>query len=148
MKLTFTQALRTRREKAYAALIDPSVLQKCIEGCERMERTSADCYEVHLKIGVGVVRGSYKGKVRITNQKPPESFTLTIEGKGAPGFVRGTAMVRLAENSSGSEIVAEADAAVGGLIAAVGSRLIESLGKKMMAEFFRRLAEEIEKDGA
>ncbi len=148
MKLTYTQTFRAGRERVYESLIDPAVLRKCIDGCERLEKVSADGYEAHLKIGVGIIRGSYKGSVRITNEKPPESFTLTIEGKGAPGFVRGTAIIQLAEVASGSEIVAEADAAVGGLIAAVGSRLIESLGKRMMAEFFRRFAEEIDHAGA
>jgi uncharacterized protein len=99
--------------------------------------------EVRLKVGLAGMKGSYGGKVRITAKQPPESLTLAMEGKGVPGFLKATAQLRLAANGAQTLLTGEADATVGGLIAAVGSRLIEAAAKKMMADFFVRLGAEI-----
>ena len=86
MKLSVTHSLPASREKVFAALTDPGVIQKCIEGCEKMVATGAGTYDAHLKVGLAGMKGSYVGKVEMRDQKPPESFTLVVEGKGAPGF--------------------------------------------------------------
>ena len=75
--------------------LDPAVLQKCIEGCEKMEKTGEDSFDAHLKIGVAGIKGSYVGKIRIVEKEPPESFTLQVEGKGGPGWMKGTARIRI-----------------------------------------------------
>src|SRR6185295_7057872 len=105
----------------------------------QMVRTGEDAYDVHLKVGVAAMKGSYTGKVRITGKLPPESMTLMMEGKGGPGFMRSTSKLRLEERGGKTELSGEADATIGGLIAAIGSRLIEAVAKKMMADFFTRL---------
>jgi len=97
-----------------------------------------------LKIGLAGLKGNYVGKVQLKDQKPPESYTLLIEGRGAPGFVKGTARVQLIDQADQTELHCEADAQVGGLIAAIGSRLIEATAKKMMDEFFRKFAEQVQ----
>ncbi len=140
MKLTGSYNFTAPREKVFAALTDPGVIQKCIDGCEKLTATGEDSYDAHLKIGVAGLKGSYVGKVQLKDKKPPESFTLLLEGKGAPGFVKGTAKIALAGNT---ELRCEADVQVGGLIAAVGSRLIEAAAKKMMDEFFRKFAAQL-----
>jgi carbon monoxide dehydrogenase subunit G len=129
------------REKVFRALNDPTVLQRVIDGCEKMVQTAPNTYDAHLKIGVAGLKGSYVGKVQILDAKPPESYTLVIEGKGGPGFVKGTARVQLIAQEAATELRCEADAQVGGLIAAIGSRLIEVTAKKMMDDFFRKFAE-------
>jgi carbon monoxide dehydrogenase subunit G len=144
MKLTATYQIAAPREKVFAALIDPNVLQRCIDGCEIMVKTSAESYDAHLKIGVAGLKSNYVGKVQLREQKPPESFTLIIEGKGGLGFVRGTAQIQLAEKGDQTELRCDADVQVGGLIAAIGSRLIEATAKKMMDEFFRKFGEQIQ----
>jgi carbon monoxide dehydrogenase subunit G len=143
MKLTATYPIAAPRNKVYAALIDPAVIQKCIDGCEQMVKTSDDNYDAHLKIGVAGLKGSYVGKVQLKDKKPPESYTLIMEGKGGPGFVKGAAKITLAEKDGATELHCDADAQVGGLIAAVGSRLIEAAAKKLMDEFFRKFAEQL-----
>ncbi|MBI3849151.1 MAG: carbon monoxide dehydrogenase subunit G [Verrucomicrobia bacterium] len=144
MKLTATYQIAASRDKVFSSLIDPDILQRCIDGCEKMVKTSAESYDAHLKIGVAGLKGNYIGKVQLKEQKPPESFTLIIEGKGGPGFVKGTAQIKLAEKGNQTELHCDADAQVGGLIAAIGSRLIEATAKKMMDEFFRKFSEQVQ----
>ena len=143
MKLSAIYAFKAPPEKVFAALVDPAVLQKCIDGCEKMEKTGEDSYDAHLKIGVAGMKGSYVGKIRIEEKKPPESFTLKVEGKGGPGWVKGTAKVQISPKDAGSELRCEADGQVGGVIAAVGSRLVDAAAKKMLDEFFRKLGEQL-----
>ena len=141
MKLSGSYTLAAPRDKVFAAITDPAVLQRVIDGCEKMVKTGEDSYDAHLKIGVAGLKGSYVGKVQLKNIKPPESYTLIIEGKGGPGFVKGVAKIQLADKGGSTELKCEADAQVGGMIAALGSRLIEPVARKMMDDFFRKFAE-------
>jgi carbon monoxide dehydrogenase subunit G len=143
MKLSARYAFNAPREKLFSALVDPAVLQKCIDGCEKMEKTGEDSYDAHLKIGVAGIKGSYVGKVVIEDKNEPESFSLRVEGKGVPGWVKGTAKLQISPNAEGSELQCDSEGQVGGVIAAVGSRLIEAVGKKMQDEFFRKLGEQL-----
>ena len=143
MKLSGTYTIPAPRDKVFAAITDPAVLQRVIDGCEKMVKTGEDSYDAHLKIGVAGLKGSYVGKVQLKDLKPPESYTLVIEGKGGPGFVKGVAKIQLIDKSGSTEVRCDADAQVGGMIAALGSRLIEPAAKKMMDEFFRKLGEVI-----
>lgn len=143
MKLSATYAFKAAQDKIFAALVDPSFLQRCIDGCEKMEKTGDDSYAAHLKIGVAGIKGSYVGKIRIVEQNPPESVTLQAEGKGTPGWVKGTAKIHISPKDEGSEVRCDSEGQVGGLIAAVGSRLVEAAGKKMLDEFFRKLGQQL-----
>jgi carbon monoxide dehydrogenase subunit G len=143
MKLSGTYQVSTPRDRVYAAITDPVVLQRVIDGCEKMVQTAEDSYDAHLKIGLAGMKGSYVGKIQMKDRRPPESYTLIIEGRGGPGFVKGTARVQLSEKDGRTEIQCDADAQVGGLIAAVGSRLIEAAARRMMDEFFRKFGEQV-----
>src|SRR2546428_14079010 len=123
MKFSATYSVPAPRDKVFALITDPQVLQRCIAGCEKMERTSEDNYDAHLKIGIAGLKGSYVGKVQLKDKHLPESYTLLIEGKGGPGFVKGTARIQLADKGDQTEIRCGAEAQVGGMIAAIGSRL-------------------------
>ena len=112
-------------------------------------------------MGVAGLKGSYAGRVTIRDQRPPEALTLRFEGQGGPGFVRGEAAIALREAGAsgvdksaegppqsppgrpGTEIACEADVQVGGLIAAVGSRLVEAAAKKLSDDFFRQVSMEL-----
>lgn len=143
MKFSATYTFTASQERIFAALVDPAVLQKCIDVCEKMEKTGEDSYAAHLKIGVAGIKRSYIGKVRIADQKSPESFTLHAEVKGKPGWVQGTGKIEISAKDQGSELRCESEGRVGGVIAAVGSRLVEAAGKKMMNEFFRKLGQQL-----
>jgi hypothetical protein len=143
MKLSITQTLAAPPERVFAALHDPEVLRKCIEGCEKLVRVSDGVYESTLRVGLAGIKGTYAGKVELRDPKPPESFTLVLEGKGPGSFVRGASKVTLRAKDGGTELAAEGEGTVGGVIAAVGSRLVEAAAKKMAADFFRKLADVI-----
>src|SRR5687768_14393042 len=144
MKLSGSYELNASRDKVFAALTDPAVLQRAIEGCEKMVKTAEDSYDAHLKLGIAGLKGSYVGKVQLKDIKAPESYTLLMEGKGAPGFVKGSAKIQLADKGEKTELRYESDAQVGGMIAAIGSRLIEAIAKKMTDDFFRKFAQQVQ----
>ena len=145
MTLNGVYRIPAARARVFAALNDPVVLQRCIEGAERLVETAEDQYDVHLKVGIAAIKGSYVGKVRLTDKHPPEHFTLHVEGKGTPGFVRGSARIRLGDRDGATELTCAADGQVGGLLVAIGSRLVEATARKMMDGFFQRLSAEVEK---
>src|SRR5258708_39115944 len=91
MKFNATYTVSAARERVFTMMSDPAVLQRCIDGCEKMVLTGEDSYDAHLKIGIAGMKGSYVGKVQIKDKRPPESYTLLMEGKGGPGFVKATA---------------------------------------------------------
>ena len=146
MKLLLTSRVNAPRERVFAALIDPVILQRSIPGCESLTETSPDVYEAVLKIGVAGLKGSYKGSAAVRDKRPPESLTLAMNGKGGPGFVRGTAAITLTADGDATGVACDADVQVGGLIAAVGSRLIEVAARKMADDFFARLADNLTGD--
>jgi carbon monoxide dehydrogenase subunit G len=130
--------------EVYAALNDPAILQQSIPGCDKLSATAPDEYSAQLKIGLAAIKGVYAGKVRLSDQQPPNRFTLHLDGKGGPGFVQGTARVELKEKGQTTELHYNADVKVGGLIAAVGSRMVEAAAKKMAADFFQKFSAALE----
>lgn len=141
MTFTATAEVPADRPRVFAALVDPDVLRQCIPGCEELVALGDDTYQATLKIGVAGLKGSYGGRAEVRDQHPPDTFTIRFEGKGGPGFVKGTAAMRLTGDAGVTHVSATADVQVGGLIAAVGSRLIEATAKKLAADFFRQLAD-------
>jgi uncharacterized protein len=121
------------------------VLQRAIPGCEELVETGPDAYQARLKIGVAGLKGTYSGTAAIRERRAPESLVIAFDGKGSPGFVRGTAELHLLPDGDAgrTRIDCNSDVQVGGLIAAVGSRLIEAAAKKLTDDFFRRLTEQI-----
>ena len=144
MKLSATYQILATRERVFAALTDPAVLQRLIEGCESLVRRDDGVYEAKLRMGLGSIKGTYTGEARMEDVTPPESYTLHLSGKGGPGFVKGSARMRLRETSvSDTSITCVAEVQVGGTIMAVGSRLIEVTARRMMDRFFAGLAVEL-----
>src|SRR5215467_4198531 len=143
MKFSLTYSFPAPREKVFALVTDPAVLQRCIEGCEKMVHTNEDTYEAHMRIGVAGIKGNYVGNVQLKDKKLPESYTLVIDGKGGPGFLKATAGIALVDKAGATELHCEAEAQAGGMIAAIGSRLIEAVAKKMAESFFKKLANEV-----
>jgi hypothetical protein len=143
VKIALTSVVPADRGRVFAALGDPVILRRCIQGCEELVETAPDSYAATMRVGLAGLKGSYRGTATIRDKHSPESLTLGFEGKGAPGFVRGSAAIVLTEGDGGTRLACDADVHVGGLIAAVGSRLVEATAKKLADDFFSQLAREL-----
>jgi len=138
-----SQAFAQPRERIFALLMDPGVLSRLLPGVEKFEARGPDQYEVVVRLGVGAIRGTYTGKVALTEVQPPESFRLVGDAKGGPGWAKGQATLTLAAEGAGVRIVARGDVQVGGAIATVGQRMLEGVAKSMANEFFQSLEREL-----
>lgn len=143
MKLSLSHFITADRERVFDALVDPAVIQRCIPGCESMVASGPDTYDATLKIGFAGLKGTYTGRTTIMNKQRPDALTLSLDGKGGPGFVRGWAAIVLKTEDGGTRVACEAEVQVGGLIAAVGSRLIDVAARKMGSDFFTALEKQI-----
>jgi len=143
VKIALTSVVPAERGRVFAALADPVILRRCIQGFDELVETGPDSYAATMRVGLPGLKGSYRGTATIREKQSPESLTLGFEGKGAPGFVRGLAAIHLMEGEAGTRLTCDADVHVGGLIAAVGSRLVEATAKKLADDFFSQLAREL-----
>jgi carbon monoxide dehydrogenase subunit G len=139
MKIEGTQELHAPRDRIYSALINPEILRRCIPGCESLEKTAEDTYSATLKAGVGSIKGTFKGEVRLEDMRPPEHYRIVVEGKGAIGFAKGSADFDLEEKDGVTVIKYSGELQIGGTIAGVGQRMIQGAAKMMAARFFQAL---------
>jgi carbon monoxide dehydrogenase subunit G len=142
MQMNDSQRIPASKEKVWAMLNDPVVLKQCIPGCESLEMTSPTAMTATVVIRVGPVKASFGGKVTLSDLDPPNSYRISGEGSGGvAGFAKGGATVRLeAESAEVTVLHYEVDAQIGGKLAQLGSRLIDSTSKKLAGEFFTRFA--------
>ena len=141
MKISGTYSLPLPQERAYQILQDPEILARAMPGCDRLEKIGDNEYRMKMKMMLASLTGDFDSKVKITDQAPPKSFRLVVEGTGRPGFVRGDGMLKLAPNETGTQVSYEGDVRVGGTIAAVGQRLLDGTAKMMIKKFFEALAQ-------
>ncbi len=141
MEMTGEYRINAAREDVWAALNDPEVLKACIPGCQEIDKTSDTGFTAKVKAKVGPVSATFNGAVTLSDMNPPESYTISGEGKGgAAGFAKGGAKVKLAEDGAETLLTYEVEAQVGGKLAQIGSRLIDGTAKKMAEQFFGALA--------
>lgn len=144
MKLTGEYAIPATREAVWEALNDPAVLRDCIPGCESLDATGDNAFSAQVTAKVGPVKAKFKGNVTLSDLVPPESYRITGEGQGGPaGFAKGGAIVSLAGDGDGTILSYEVDATVGGKLAQIGQRLIDSTAKKMADDFFGTFTERL-----
>jgi carbon monoxide dehydrogenase subunit G len=137
VKISGTATLHASRADVWEALNDPAVLVATIPGCERLEAVGEDVYAMTVSAGVGSIKGTYQGEVRLGDKQHPDSFVLHASGAGAPGTLRAEVLVRLEDGDGASTALTyDADAVVGGMIGGVGQRMITGVAKKTAAEFF------------
>jgi carbon monoxide dehydrogenase subunit G len=145
MNLNGTFTFNGPRAKVWDLLQDPVVLAKALPGTERLMLTSADHYEGVMKVTVGpVTAAKFDVAVSLKDKVPPHRMAMHIEGKGPVGFTRGTASVVLEEAAEGTTLMQyTSDVQVGGRIASVGQRLLESVSKMMMRQALEALQREL-----
>jgi uncharacterized protein len=129
------------REKVFAALNDPAILQACIPGCESLEKTSDTEMKAKVRLRIGPVSASFSGKVTLSDLDPPNGYRISGEGQGGvAGFAKGGAVVTLRDDGGATVLDYNVDAQVGGKIAQVGARLIDGTARKLADEFFGKFA--------
>ena len=142
MDMSGSHRIPAKRETVWEALNDPEVLKACIPGCDSLEKTSDTEMTAAVTSKIGPVKAKFTGAVTLQNINPPESYTISGEGKGGvAGFAKGSADVRLTEDGDETVLTYEAKAQVGGKLAQLGSRLIDSTAKKMAEDFFTKFSE-------
>ena len=144
MKMEGQQLIPAPQERVWEALNDPEVLKLSIPGCETVEKNSETEFQASMTLKFGPVKAKFKGKVTLSELDPPNGYTLTGEGKGgAAGFGKGEAKVSLKQQDGQTLLTYAVDAKVGGKIAQIGSRLVDSAAKKMAADFFKAFSENV-----
>ncbi len=137
MELKGERILPAPIDKVWAGLNDPDTLKACIAGCESLERTGDDAFQALVAVRVGPVSAKFKGNLKMTDVKPPTSYTINFDGQGGvAGFGKGSADVLLAPEGAGTKLSYVARAQVGGKMAQVGSRLIDAAAAKIAEDFF------------
>ena len=138
MQMNDSQRIPASREQVWAALNDPTVLKQCIPGCQSLEVTAPNEMTATVVFRVGPVKATFGGKVTLSDLDPPNSYRISGEGNGGiAGFAKGGALVTLTEEAPDVTLLQYAvDAQIGGKLAQLGGRLIDSTAKKLAAEFF------------
>ena len=144
MEMSGQHTITAPRETVWEALNDPEVLKQCIPGCEEVNKTSDTSFDAKVSVKVGPVKAKFGGAVTLSDIDPPKGYTISGEGKGgAAGFAKGGAKVSLEEVDGGAatELTYEVSASVGGKLAQIGARLIDSTAKKYANDFFTKFSE-------
>ena len=144
MDMSGEERIAAPRDAVWAALNDPEILKACIPGCQSLTMKSPTELEATVKIKIGPVSATFNGEVTLSELNPPQSYTISGEGKGGiAGFAKGGADVTLAEDGNDTILSYTVKAQVGGKLAQLGSRLIDSTSKKLATQFFTDLSERL-----
>lgn len=143
MDLSGTYTFDAPRDTVWQALMDPAVLAKVMPGCEKLELVEANQFKGILNVRVGPVQGKFEGLVTITNVNAPESYVIQVDGKGAAGFMKGTGTIRLEPQGDSTLMHYAGQAQVGGRIASVGQRLLDSTAKTLSRQSLEGLHEQV-----
>ena len=144
MKIKGSHTLAAPRGVVWEAILDPEVLSRTLPGCEDMAPVGDNRFRGKLKMKVGPVQGVFEGGVELLDLDPLNGYSLKMDGKGAPGFVNGRGSLRLEDNEDGGTLLHyEIDAQVGGRIAAVGQRLLDSSAKVLTRQGLQGLEQQL-----
>ena len=138
MKIGGSYTVPIEPQRAYSMLQDPDILARCMPGCDHLARIGDDEYEMKMKMVISSVKGLFGGTVRLTDQSPPDSFRLIVEGSGKVGFMKGEGLLTLALVDAATEVKYEGEVQVGGMIAGVGQRLLDVTAKLVIKKFFEK----------
>ena len=123
------------REEVWDLVRDPDVLSTALPGAQKLEKVSDQEYVGDMNIRVGPVSGLFSGRLLVSNEVPPESYTMTVNGKGGPGFVKGTGDVQLVDQGDGTTLMKyEGDMQIGGTLASVGQRMLDTVSRSLIRQ--------------
>ena len=147
MELTGDHTFAAPRERVWQFLLDPETLRQCLPGCEKLEAVGADEYEATMKIGVAMIRGTYQGRVKISDKQEPSSYRMLVEGKGSAGQVSGEGLLELVDEGEQTRVRYQGTANVRGTLARVGARMLQPAARTIVGQFFDCLAAKSEGRG-
>ena len=136
MDISGSYSFNAPPQRVWDLLMDPTVIASCIPGCEQLEPDGDDRYRARLKVALAAITGSYDGTVTLSEKAAPNSYRLTVEGQGKPGFVKGNATITLRADGANTIIDVGGTVQTGGMIARLGQRLIANVSKMMQDRFF------------
>ena len=145
MKLEGTFLVAAPRDTVWELLNDPDVLARTLPGCERLSVAGENRYEGVISVGIAAIRSTYTGSVVLDDIRPPESYSLAVDGQGTGGFIKGRGRITLTEQAGQTSMAVSGDAQIGGRIAGVGQRLLDGAAKKTLKDFAAALGEEARK---
>lgn len=142
MKIEGSYTIKSRRERLFILLVSPEILQRCVPGCQSLEETDDGSYKMTMKTGIGSIKGVFTGLIRLDEIEEPSHFMMLVEGKGAPGFLKGRGVLDLTETNEETTVHYSGDVSVGGTLASVGQRMVQSAAKMMAGQFFAAIEAE------
>jgi hypothetical protein len=146
MEMQATRLLAVTQQQAWEALNDPEVLKLCIPGCDKVEASGENEFDIGMALRIGPVSARFKGHISLTDIVPPSSYRISFEGQGGPaGFGKGQAQVQLKPVDAACELSYSVSASVGGKVAQLGQRLIDGVARSLAEDFFRRFDEEMQR---
>ncbi len=149
MEMSGEQLIPASQQETWEALNDPQVLKACVPGCEAIDLIAGNEYQVQMTARVGPVSAKFKGRLTLSDIKPPNSYSIAFEGQGGPaGFAKGGAQVKLSPQNGGTKLAYDVKASVGGKLAQIGSRLVDAAAKKVADDFFRNFTLRLSPEGA
>jgi carbon monoxide dehydrogenase subunit G len=143
VNLDGSAVLHADPDRVWSVITDPAVLARTIPGCETLEQVGDDEYKMNVTVGVGAIRGTYAGEVRLADKEHPKSYVMHASGAGGPGNVRAKVLISLEPSAEGTTLTYSADAVVGGAVAGVGQRMMTGVAKRMAGQFFKAIDDEL-----
>lgn len=143
MKIEGSYTIQSKRERLFLLLVAPEILQRCVPGCQSLEAQEDGSYKMAMKTGIGSIKGLFTGLIRLDDINEPEHYKMIVEGKGAPGFLKGTGALDLTEQDGSTTINYSGEVSVGGTLASVGQRMVQSAAKMMAGQFFAAIEAEV-----
>ncbi|MAT99647.1 MAG: carbon monoxide dehydrogenase [Anaerolineaceae bacterium] len=144
MKIEGSYPFSAPRDVLWPMLLDPIVLANVMPGCEKLETVDENQYQGILKIKVGPVQGKFQGDVVLSDISSPESYNITVNGRGAPGFVKGSGSLRLEADGDMTTLHYSGDAQVGGRLASVGQRLLDTSANAIIRQSLEGLGQQVQ----
>ncbi len=128
------------RDAVWDSLTNPDRIAECLPGCDKLEQIDEHGYRINIEVGIGAIRSSYKGTVRLKDFSPPSAYSLEVRGTGTGGFMEGEGSVELDEAVDAVRVRYSGNVSVGGKIAAVGQRMVGGAARMVIDQFFKCVA--------
>ena len=152
MRVTGQATLHFPRTRVWATLMDPDALRRCLPGCQEFEQVAPQEWKVTMSVGISSIRGTYSGRVKISDPEPETRYRLAVEGSGSGNRIRGEGTITLAERAGAdgdpesaageTHVTYEGEAHVQGPLASVGQRLLPPAARLLADQFFKCMGDQ------